>query len=76
MSRTKDLLGIVAVCSLALGSLLVGCTRTDRSAAAGPVPVAASAVGSAELPEVVVTASRNGSKPLLLSRRNTDSVAQ
>ncbi len=70
MSR-KDLLGIVAACSVALGSLLAACTRSAAISAAGkPAPVAESAVGSEQLPEVIVTASRAGSKPIVLSERN------
>jgi type IV pilus biogenesis protein CpaD/CtpE len=81
MKRVQDLVGITGILAVAVTALLAGCTRGEPvsssvvPASSSPVSVAAPAVASDSLPEVVISAQRVGAKPIVLSERDAGSAS-
>lgn len=73
MKRMKVLVGIAVACGLALPALLVGCTQNETSSAAAVQPAIEAASDS--VPEVVITARREGGRKIVLSDSSTQAEA-
>jgi hypothetical protein len=72
MKRMKDVVSMAVSCGLALSVLLAGCNQNKAPSAAIAQPAAgASVVASDTLPEVVISAPREGAKRIVVSDRRT-----
>jgi hypothetical protein len=72
MRHASDQIGLVIVFIVTLPALLGGCMGNDSTSDSGKRDN--SAVASADLPEVVITAPRPRSKPIVLSARDAGSA--
>ena len=79
MKRTKDLVGTVVACTLAVPALLTACTHSEQVSTAPTANTRSSideptvTVASDGLPEVVIIASR--SRNIVVSQRDSTSAS-
>jgi hypothetical protein len=73
MKRVKVLVRVAVACGLVLPVLLVGCTQHKAASAAVVQPSIEAAADS--VPEVVITARREGGQKVVLSDSSTQAEA-